>query len=357
MIIDLFCGCGGLSSGFVKAGFKIACAIDMWKDATITFKKNHKDVNEILNISTETFIKNNILTIKNKYNIEGVIGGPPCQGFSTVGTRDPSDKRNHLFKDFFQIVEITNPSFFLIENVQGLLNLNKGYFINKINELFGAKGLGYNINYKLINTSEYGIPQVRKRVFIIGTKNNYFHFPKIEEKVISSSEALSDLPSLDNLTDNTKYFSPPKNEYQKYLRQDSVYVLNHEPTNHTQQTINVISMIKDGGKISDLPKEYWEIRKYNKTFQRMDSNKPSLTIDTGHRNYFHYKENRIPSVRECARIQSFDDSFEFLSSKTSQYKQVGNAVPPLIAYKIAQNIKKENLFDKPELSDQLKLLV
>lgn len=357
MIIDLFCGCGGLSSGFIKAGFDITCAVDTWQDATNTFKKNHKGVKNIINDTTENFIKKNILSIKNKSKIDGVIGGPPCQGFSTVGTRDPSDKRNHLFKDFFQIVEIFKPNFFLIENVQGILNLNKGYFINKIIELFGHNGLGYNINYRLINTSEYGIPQFRKRVFIIGTKNKHFHFPNIEKKIVSSSEAISDLPSLDHDSDNYKYLSLPKNEYQRYLRKNSNKVLNHEPTNHLRQTIDVISKVKDGGKISDLPREYWEIRKYNKTFQRMNSNKPSLTIDTGHRNYFHYKENRIPSVRECARIQSFDDTFEFLSSKTSQYKQVGNAVPPIIAYKIAKKLMQNEMLEFPQMGDQLKLLV
>ena len=124
------------------------------------------------------------------------------------------------------------------------------------------------------------------------------------------------------------------------MRKSSDMIMNHNFTNHTEQTKEIIGMIKDGGKISDLPKEYWGIRKYNKAFQRMNSQLPSNTIDTGHRNYFHYKENRVPSVRESARIQSFPDDFTFLGSKTSQYKQVGNAVPPLLAYAIAESIKK-----------------
>ena len=129
-------------------------------------------------------------------------------------------------------------------------------------------------------------------------------------------------------------------EYQKLMRKDSDMIYNHNETKHTEQTKNIISMIKDGGRISDLPEEYWGIRKYNKAFQRMNSKEPSHTIDTGHRNYFHYKENRVPSVRECARIQSFPDKFVFIGSKTSQYKQVGNAVPPLLAEEIAIQIKK-----------------
>ena len=123
------------------------------------------------------------------------------------------------------------------------------------------------------------------------------------------------------------------------MRGDTKVLFNHAGTNHSQQTIDIISMIKDGGKIKDLSPEYWEVRKYNKAFERMSSTGQSNTVDTGHRNYFHYKQNRIPSVRENARLQSFTDDFEFLGSKTSQYKQVGNAVPPLLAYAVANAIK------------------
>ena len=122
------------------------------------------------------------------------------------------------------------------------------------------------------------------------------------------------------------------------MRKNSKRIINHENTNHEDQTISVISKIRDGGTIHDLDKKYWEIRKYNKTFQRMNSKLPSLTIDTGHRNYFHYKANRIPTVRECARLQSFPDNFVFKGSKTSQYKQVGNAVPPLLSELFAKNL-------------------
>jgi DNA (cytosine-5)-methyltransferase 1 len=124
------------------------------------------------------------------------------------------------------------------------------------------------------------------------------------------------------------------------MRKGSTLVMNHEPTKHSDKTVEIISMIPDGGSIKSLPSKFWEVRKFNKAFQRMNSKQPSLTIDTGHRNYFHFKENRIPTVRESARIQSFPDSFEFLGSKTSQYMQVGNAVPPLLAYEIALQIKK-----------------
>ena len=131
-----------------------------------------------------------------------------------------------------------------------------------------------------------------------------------------------------------------QSDYQRYIRGNSKQITNHLITMHTEQTKSIIGMIPDGGKIKDLPREYWEIRKFNKAFQRMPSGGVSATVDTGHRNYFHYKQNRIPSVRENARLQSFKDDWEPLGSKTSQYKQIGNAVPPLLAENVARTLKK-----------------
>ena len=142
-----------------------------------------------------------------------------------------------------------------------------------------------------------------------------------------------------NEEDVQKYSTPSKNEYQKLMRNGKKTIKNHEVTIHNEQTTNVISMVPNGGNIKSLPPEYWNIRKYNKAFQRMNSELPSNTIDTGHRNYFHYEANRIPTARESARIQSFLDSFEFLGTKGSQYKQIGNAVPPLLANVLAKKIK------------------
>lgn len=341
LIVDLFCGCGGLSLGFEKAGYDIALAIDLWNDAVNTYNHNHensvavcKDIHEL---------DNEMLTkMRLEKNIVGVIGGPPCQGYSTVGTRDVNDPRNHLYLEYCRVVEQLQPKFFVIENVKGLLTLNKGMFKDDIVNRFSK--LGYNVTYKLLNASDYGVPQSRQRVFFIGLKDDVFEFPEEKEFKVSSSDAISDLPSLDNLDNHQEIYSYSSDqeltEYQKLMRKNSEMILNHNFTNHTEQTKDVISKIKDGGKISDLPEEYWGIRKYNKAFQRMNSQLPSLTIDTGHRNYFHYKENRVPSVRECARIQSFPDDFVILGSKTSQYKQVGNAVPPLLAQEIALQIKK-----------------
>lgn len=335
-IIDLFCGAGGLSLGFEKAGFEIEFAIDMWDDAIDTYNQNHinkvarcQDIHEL----TNEYLK----SLKGK--ITGVIGGPPCQGYSTVGTRDINDPRNHLYLEYCRVVENVEPEFFVIENVRGLLTLGKGAFKDDIITRFS--NLGYNVTYKLVNASDYGVPQNRYRVFFVGIKNKDFVFPENFDYKVSSSEAISDLPSLENFDLFSDYYtSDPQNSYQKMMRESSTGLFNHEPTKHSEQTKKIIGMIPDGGRISDLPEEYWNIRKYNKAFQRMNSQLPSNTIDTGHRNYFHYAENRVPSVRESARIQSFPDDFIFTGSKTSQYKQVGNAVPPLLAKVIAEAIIK-----------------
>lgn len=334
-IIDLFSGAGGLSAGFERAGFKIELAIDMWEDAIKTFNYNHKtDVAKCVDIKTldDSFFE------QYKSEVVGIIGGPPCQGFSTVGTRDFNDPRNKLYLEYLRVVKIVEPKFFVIENVKGLLTLNKGHFKEEIIKDFSS--LGYNVHFKLLNASDYGVPQNRKRVFFVGIKDEDFQFPEPFNYQYSTSDAVSDLPSLDNIDlFSFDYVSEPLNEYQKLMRVNAKEIHNHQSTKHTEKTIEIISQISDGGKITDLSEEMWNIRKYNKAFQRMNSEKPSNTIDTGHRNYFHYKENRVPSVRESARLQSFTDDFIFLGSKTSQYKQVGNAVPPLLSYEIAKMIK------------------
>ncbi len=332
-IIDLFCGCGGLSKGFEMAGFNTVLAIDFWKDAVETFNNNHKnkvaicdDVSKISNDFLDDFTKKNKIT--------GIVGGPPCQGYSTVGKRDINDDRNYLYLQYCRIVEKVKPEFFVLENVKGLLTLNNGKFKEDIVERFTK--LGYIVDYKILNSADYGVPQNRNRVFFVGIKNKKFKFPKEKLKKVTTYEAISDLTSYED-----KYTTSAQTSYQKNMRGNNKQLKNNEFTVHTEKTIDVISKIPDGGKITDLPKEFWEIRKYNKAFQRMNSKLQSNTIDTGHRNYFHYSENRIPTVRESARIQSFPDNFIFYGSRTSQYKQVGNAVPPLLANAIAIEIMKQ----------------
>jgi len=339
-IIDLFCGCGGLSLGFEMAGFEPILAIDLWKDAVVTYNHNRKEkVGECVDIKdlSDEYLR----SLNALGEVVGVIGGPPCQGYSTVGTRDIDDPRNHLYLQYCRVVEQVQPAFFVLENVKGLTTLCNGMFRDDIYNRFSK--LGYTVSYKIINAAHYGVPQNRERVFFVGIKNAEFVFPTGDDKnLLTCKDAISDLPKLSevNGADTThNYVSEPQTLYQKIMRKGSTVILNHQLTMHTEQTKQIISMIPDGGKIKDLPKEYWDIRKYNKAFERMSSKRPSNTVDTGHRNYFHYSENRIPTARENARLQSFPDTFEFVGTRTSQYKQIGNAVPPLLAYAIAEAIK------------------
>ncbi len=341
-IIDLFSGVGGLSQGFEWNGFEPVVAIDFWDDAIKTYNHNRKDKVGITMDITK-FNDELITDILKKQKIIGIIGGPPCQGFSTARLSNTTEKigkinesRNHLYLEFFKTVNVARPKFFLIENVRGLVSTNKGAFVKDIIERFGR--IGYNVSYKILNASNYGVPQNRQRVFFVGLLEGKFEFPEKFDYKVSTKEAIMDLiqSNKDNIQ---KYSSPSKNAYQKLMRNGKKTVKNHEVTIHNEQTTNVISMVPNGGNIKSLPPKYWNIRKYNKAFQRMNSELPSNTIDTGHRNYFHYEANRIPTARESARIQSFPDSFEFLGTKGSQYKQIGNAVPPLLANVLAKKIK------------------
>lgn len=334
-IIDLFCGCGGLSKGFEMAGFETKIAIDMWPDAVKTY--NHNRSKEVAICEDIHNWDDNFLEQLNKDgDIIGIIGGPPCQGYSTVGTRDINDPRNHLYKEYCRIVEKIRPIFFVIENVKGLTTLSDGLFRDDIINRFSK--LGYTVKFKILNAADFGVPQNRYRVFFVGMTNKGFEFPAPLDYKVTTKEAIGDLPALRGLEKICSYNQVPLTKYEQKMRGTSTILFNHEGTNHTQKTINIISKIKDGGKIKDLPEKYWHVRKYNKAFERMNSKSQSNTIDTGHRNYFHYSQNRIPSVRENARLQSFPDDFEFLGSKTSQYKQVGNAVPPLLAFSVAKAI-------------------
>ena len=333
-IIDLFCGIGGLSLGFEQVGFEVVSAIDMWADAVKTY--NHNRIDNVAKVMTvEDFNDTLLPELLNTHHITGIIGGPPCQGFSTVGKREIDDPRNKMYLEFYRAVKLANPDFFVIENVKGMLTLNKGAFVKDLLSRLGEDGLGYTISYQLLNAADYGVPQNRYRVFYVGIKNKSFEFPKPFGYQLTAKDGISDLLH----SDNTHYGSEPQNDFQRMMRGSQEHPMNQDYTTHTEQTINIISMIPDGGNIKSLPREFWEVRKYNKAFERMSSQRPSNTIDTGHRNYFHYAEPRIPTLRESARIQSFPDSFEVLGTRGSQYKQVGNAVPPLLAKIIAENIK------------------
>jgi len=319
--IDLFCGAGGFSLGFDKAGFQNIFSIEIEENFCKTYNANFpthtlisKDISEVTNDDIKKLIY--------PHKIDVIIGGPPCQGFSiagNIGRKFIDDPRNKLFKEFVRVVSVVKPKYFVMENVARLYTHNNHKTKKEIISDFNK--LGYTVKCTILNSADYGVPQIRKRVIFIGSLiNDNILFPKPSvDRYRTVKEALSNLPSLNSGDQST--------------------VLNHNAMNHTKQMLEKMKFVKDGGDRSDMPlslrPKTGDIRKYI----RYDSNKPSITITGDMRKVFHYSQNRALTVRELARLQTFPDDFEFKGSSISAQQQVGNAVPPLMAEAIAKSIK------------------
>lgn len=344
-VIDLFCGCGGLSEGFQMAGYNIVLGVDNNEPALKTFLYNHKG-SQALNAdlsAVATFDK--IEQIVNEKKVDVIIGGPPCQGFSLTGKRLFDDERNKLYLAMIEMVKRFRPRAFLIENVPGMATLYKGEVKDEVLRRF--KEMGYHIVCKVLCSADYGVPQIRKRLVFVGLRDGEedFEFPvptHTPDNYITCEQAVGDLPTLENElgSDEMEYCQEPITEYQKLMRGCCSVLRNHKAVNHKQFVRDTIALVPDGGNWKDLPQGVGESRNFHMAWTRIASNKPSRTIDTGHRNVFHYKWNRCPTVRENARFQSFPDDFVFLGTKGQQDRQVGNAVPCLMAKAIAKQILK-----------------
>lgn len=349
-VIDLFSGAGGLSRGFLDAGYDVLIGTDFDDAALRTFAHNHGNAKAV---KLDLFNHDNIKVIEDMLNEMGekldvLVGGPPCQGFSLAGKREEDDERNTLYSAMVKTASVLKPRAVVLENVPGMLTLYGGKAKEKIFHDF--EKLGYTMNVKVLYAPEYGVPQIRKRAFFVGLLNRdeKFEYPMPllkEEQFVTCEQAISDLPSLEGdhemaLDIVRDYMTEPQTDYQRMMRNNSEKAYNHYPTNHAQKTIDHIGLVPDGGKYTDLPEKLVGNFKYHESLHRYNSKKPSLTIDTGHRTHFHYKYNRIPTVRENARLQSFPDDFIFYGNKQQQYKQVGNAVPPLLGKAIAIKLKE-----------------
>lgn len=336
--IDLFAGCGGLSKGFMDAGFNIIVGVDNDKDALNTFALNHNGaapLNADLS-KQETFDK--IKEIAGDRSIDVIIAGPPCQGFSLTGPRNFDDERNKLYLAVIEMVRQYRPKGFIIENVPGMATLYKGQIKDEILRRFDE--MGYYTECKILKACDYGVPQMRKRLIFMGIRKDIGkpRFPKpefgpgTEKPYRTCREAISDLPTLINKlgTNEDKYSGPALTDYQKQMRKNCTILYNHVATDHKDFVKETIALVPEGGNYKDLPKGVGESRTFHMAWTRLDGNAPARTVDTGHRNIFHYELNRIPTVRENARMQSFPDDFIFTGTRTHQDRQVGNAVPPLL---------------------------
>ena len=344
-VLDLFCGCGGLSKGFEMAGFNIIGGVDFNKEAIDTFNMNFKKskgiYTDILNID-----ENEIKKIFGN-SVDIIIGGPPCQGFSAANRNKVNDDpRNKLFFQFVKFVDVFEPKVVVIENVRGIVTENNGYAKNEIYKIFEKRG--YNVTHKILDASDYGVPQKRIRNFFVMTKNFTFDFENIKKimKKVTVKEAIGDLYYYENDKNEIKKSNKEAmSSFVKKMNKNSD-IYNHEVRYPADIVQKRISYVKQGENWQAIPKELFLNQRSNRhssAYKRLNEIDVSVTIDTGnsHSNYFHPIYNRIPTVREAARIQSFPDDFVFCGSRTSQYRQVGNAVPPLLANSIAKQIKEE----------------
>ena len=341
-VLDLFCGCGGLSLGFKRAGFDIRAGIDNDRASLQTYQAN---VGKALNIdlSKEDWFEE-FSESTGTPNIDVLIGGPPCQGFSLTGTRKFDDDRNRLYRSVFTGAKELDPSVILIENVRGMATLYGGKAKDEVIRLF--EELGYNVSWKILDAAAYFVPQHRLRLFFVATKGSIkFDWPEptnTDGTYVTCEQGIGDLPSMNGLFNvhTLPYPTKAASAYQLLMRQNSAAITNHEPTRHKDFVIDTIRQVPEGGNHKDLPTGVGQSRKFNEAWTRYHSKRPSRTIDTGHRNHFHYKYDRVPTIRENARLQSFPDDFVFKGSKTEQNTQVGNAVPVFLAQSLAASIQK-----------------
>ncbi|MBR4272090.1 MAG: DNA cytosine methyltransferase [Bacteroidales bacterium] len=345
-ILDLFSGAGGFSYGMEKnAHFKTAVATDFNADALKTFKHNMPETEIITGDITDAKVKNSIIEISKSKQVNMIIGGPPCQGFSLKGKKlGLEDKRNYLFKEYLCIVKELQPEIFIIENVKALLSTSAGWFKDQIIE--NIKQLGYFVDYGVLTASNFGVPQSRQRTVFLCCKSQKISLPEIQTtKPTTVRDAISDLAYLNSGEGDFEqdYTTAPQSEYQKLMRCNSTKLYNHKASNHAQIAIEKLKLIPPECGKEYLPETMTGRQKFSGTWGRLKWDSPSPTIDTrfdacsnGTNN--HPFLNRSITTREAARLQSFDDNFVFLGSKVAIRQQIGNAVPPLMAKAIADAI-------------------
>lgn len=360
--VDLFSGAGGFTEGFKKAdGFETVLAIDSDQHAVKTFRHNHPEVNIVCEDITN--LSSTLLTTLIKKTVDVVIGGPPCQGFSLAGRRLPDDPKNQLFREYVRIVKMLKPEIIIFENVVGIVSMQGGLVLEAICEEFST--MGYTVAFDILNAADYGVAQARPRFILIGRRSGgYIKMPIPSHGVlgknstidlfatdlkphVSVKEALSNLPEIyqGEGYEEQAFTIKPKNEYQIAMKGNRVEnaLYNHRATRHNEEVIKRYNHIPQGGDIRSLPEELRT--KKNNVFRLLDSI-PARTITCNFRtDIIHPWIPRGLTVREAARLQSFDDDYQFFGNLTRKAKyltqddQVGNAVPPLLAKALANHIK------------------
>ena len=381
--VDLFAGAGGLSCGLEQAGFRPILANEINPQYSNTYHQNHP-ATKIITDDIREVCKSNLKALLgvSEGDVDLVAGGPPCQGFSiNAPIRSLDDERNHLFRDFIRVTKSLLPKAVLIENVPGLVSLGQGTVVRQIYKELNE--LGYTVSHRILFAGHYGVPQLRFRTIFVGIRNPEFdfEFPEPEynatavanfygakelciplpapnfaghlKKATCVWDAISDMPEIPSGggVNCSKYSADSKSDYQEVLRKDSDSIYNHVCANLGKINLERLRHIPQGGSWRDipfglLPTGLKRARRsdHTKRYGRLDPNGMCSTIltkcDPHWGSFFHPEQDRVISVREAARIQSFPDSFKFFGSITQQYEQVGNAVPPLLANAVGDKIKK-----------------
>ncbi|MDP2139797.1 MAG: DNA cytosine methyltransferase [Gammaproteobacteria bacterium] len=345
--LDLFCGIGGLSLGLEKAGLNVIGGVDNWDDAAKTFEHNHNGkrcmIADVSKIGGEEICKYFGISAR---EIDVLVGGPPCQGFSTVGKRDMSDPRNKLWEHYLEIIAQLRPAYVLIENVEGMVVSDKGGVCNNV--VSSLNLIGYHAKWKLLVSANYGVPQLRKRVIFLawldGLSEPEFPAPSVN-RYVTVSDAIYDLPSLEAGEFASNYTLPPLTDYQKARRGNNDVLMNHEAANHPRHLVELLSHIPDGGNRQSIPQALQPRSGFHNSYARLASNKPAIAVTSNMRKpssarTTHPSQNRGLTVREGLRLQTFDDCFQVLGTRTSQYLQVGNSVPPLLGMALGNELIK-----------------
>lgn len=342
--IDLFSGAGGMSMGAIMAGVNVKVAVELDKYAAITYKENHPNTT-LFNTDIRKF-KEKLKFSKDEVKI--LFGGPPCQGFSTSNqkTRNKLNINNWLFEEYLRVTKENKPDWVIVENVKGIIETEDGYFFEQIQTSLNK--LGYTTNYAILNAVDYGVPQIRNRVFIVGSLHGIkYSFPQpSSKKYFTVKDAISDLPPLANGSSyhELDYRQEYDNLYQKKIRKKSKKSVNNLVTTNSKIVLERYKHIPQGGNWKNIPnklmKNYQDhTRCHTGIYHRLDNEAPSVVIGNYRKNMLiHPSENRGLSVREAARIQSFPDDFHFYGSIGFQQQQVGNSVPPLLAKAIFKKI-------------------
>ncbi len=352
--VELFAGAGGLGFGLANAGFKIVLVNEIEKDCAASFAFNHP-TSKVLNIDIHEIDFQEEVKKCGLSAVTLVSGGPPCQGFSTVGSKNKKDARNSLFYEYLRVVAELNPAYILFENVAGFKRMYDGEAYKVLTAEIGL--LGYDWVSSILEASDYGLPQKRHRTIIVGWKKNlsavklpspsHVEIPNLfgGQPKVSLMEAISDLPPLQANDCADGYLCSPENSYQEKMRGNESVLTEHTSANYGIKMQEILSLIPAGGTVNDLPARLRPKSYFANTYARLVPDMPSPTIT---RNFgtpsssrcVHPFQNRALSTREGARLQGFPDSYRFFGSKISKNLQIGNAVPPVFGEVIAREIIK-----------------